>query len=363
MARAMYVDGKKLDKKYYENVMAMVDVDNITETIDVEFGIMVQNTDQRVIPTDDIIVRGENGSTSFDRNQMSSLELGTPVVILLERESWLYVRSSHTEGWVHTNTVARCTRAQAARWENPTKSGVKFAMVVRYKAPVYLDESLTDYYGWLPLGDKLLVNSNGNLVLPTRAPNGKLFEREVYVEPKYINMGYLPYTSRTMLNISFEMLNAPYGWGGMFGEQDCSSFLIKLFSTVGIVLPRNSAQQGNSGKMVYTQSTTAMPSREMLDFFGIPGATLVQMPGHVMLYIGSERGHAYVIHAMWAFVEQEKDKLVARTPARVIVSNLGLSAVSDSGAYYDRVSNIRNVDVPRFTGGIDGIGGAKLTKK
>ncbi len=39
------------------------------------------------------------------------------------------------------------------------------------------------------------------------------------------------------------MLNQPYGWGDMYGEQDCSRFLQMVFATVGIMLPRDSKDQ------------------------------------------------------------------------------------------------------------------------
>jgi hypothetical protein len=388
MKRNLYVDRVKLTKEYYTELMKIVDFKKIGDEVPVRFGIVVKNTSQRVIPTSDVLVLGKNGSVHFDRNQMSSLECATPVVILVKTtdKKWLYVRSSHTEGWVPTDSIAFCTRADVARWEDPSALSGRFAVVVRMKAPIYLNEAMTDYYGWLPMGNKLVMSKDGQLFMPMRGVNGRLVEQQVYVQPEYIHEGFVPYTSRNMLNLAFEMLNAPYGWGGMYGEQDCSSFLMKVFAAAGVLLPRNSAQQGNTGMTVFTKNTAVLPATDMTSFFGVPGSTLIQFPGHVMLYIGSEQGKPYVIHAMWAYVEEDtaveeeiveavaaqdnstvdasteelaeaivtenadpvpkRPKLIVRSPARVVVSHLELSPASEDGAYYERIANVRNIDAP-----------------
>ncbi len=46
------------------------------------------------------------------------------------------------------------------------------------------------------------------------------------------------------------MLNQPYGWGDMYGEQDCSRFLQMVFATVGISLPRDSKDQAQVSNSV-----------------------------------------------------------------------------------------------------------------
>ena len=65
-----------------------------------------------------------------------------------------------------------------------------------------------------------------------------------------VHPGFLPYTARNIYKQALVMLNQPYGWGDMYGEQDCSRFLQMVFATVGIMLPRDSkdqAQVSNSG--------------------------------------------------------------------------------------------------------------------
>ena len=93
------------------------------------------------------------------------------------------------------------------------------------------------------------------------------------------------------------MLNQPYGWGDMYGEQDCSRFLQMVFATVGIMLPRDSkdqAQVSNSGSDFDEKSDANVKIAAILK---APAAsTLLAMKGHIMLYLGAVNGKPYVIH-------------------------------------------------------------------
>ena len=53
-----------------------------------------------------------------------------------------------------------------------------------------------------------------------------------YINFKEANIGYVPYTQRNALNLAFNHLNSPYGWGGANGEQDCSGYLGQIFNEV-----------------------------------------------------------------------------------------------------------------------------------
>jgi cell wall-associated NlpC family hydrolase len=130
----------------------------------------------------------------------------------------------------------------------------------------------------------------------------------------------------------------------MYGEQDCSGLLIRIFGAAGIAAPRNSSQQGHTGTAIYSRNVDdeAFDIRSILSSEGIAGATAVNFPGHIMLYIGNVAGEPYVLHAIWSFEEVLGDKFVAkRIPARVVVSPLGLSTHMEKGPYYERVTNIR----------------------
>ena len=144
-------------------------------------------------------------------------------------------------------------------------------------------------------------------------------------------VGYLPPTRRTLFTQAFKMLGEPYAWGGsrfgIFGR-DCSRFIRDVYATTGIYLPRNGGQQGQVGHAtaVFTPDMDASARKTLLVDSVSPGAIL-QLPGHVMLYLGHVDGEPYAIHATSSAGFSE-----------VVVSDLSLGADFPSGSLLSRLS-------------------------
>ena len=139
----------------------------------------------------------------------------------------------------------------------------------------------------------------------------------------------------------------PYGWGGTFGEQDCSQFLCEIFSTVGIILPRNSSGQARIGMQLsgFTSKTSDQAKTEILRASAIPGATLLRLPGHIMLYLGTVQGKQYIIHETWAYKEKRGFSEITRLINRVVVSTLELGKESAKGTHLHRLTTATVVTV------------------
>ena len=58
----------------------------------------------------------------------------------------------------------------------------------------------------------------------------------------------LPMTPAQVALIGNVMMGQRYGWGGMFGDRDCSALTRELLTPFGIWLPRNSLSQARSGR-------------------------------------------------------------------------------------------------------------------
>ncbi|MDR0454648.1 MAG: SH3 domain-containing protein [Deferribacteraceae bacterium] len=368
-----YADNASLSALYDQ--LQLDKLDN-KSSISVSFGIITQNISQRLLPTDRMFMRKGATYGYLDRLQMNSLNVGAPVAVLwsTKDENWLFVQSALTIGWVKTEHVALCSRNEIIVWENPEK----FVVNKKYKTSVYSDPSLHEYISWLTLGGRMPVdktapkkNNCTAILWPYRNNLGWLKVSTGYVENSAISGGYLPYTSRNAINLAFEMLHAPYGWGGMNGEDDCSGFIIKVFSAMGLILPRNSAQQGNTGDIIYSAKEIAKKNsdnsakktakkvndnsindisnnvseyiqKETVVSSGVPGVTVLQFPGHIMLYLGSVNNDPYVIHAIWSFeVKNNDDSVTLLLPSRVVVSHLNLSGHTKRGAFHERLTNVR----------------------
>jgi cell wall-associated NlpC family hydrolase len=313
----------------------------------VTHAVVVNHTDLRVAPTNEHFYRGRN--MRLDSLQITSLLVGTPVVVLWTNHdsSWYFVQSAVVSGWTPAENIAYCTPYEIKQWESPTA----FTVITRYRAAIYDDEYLHAYKSWGSLGARLpldtAIQKPTNAIpvqIPHRNKHGWLYVSTGYIAKSDANIGYLPYTTRNALNTAFEMLNDPYGWGGLDSKQDCSGFISKIFDTFGILLPRNSHPQGTAGEPLYSAGADV---KRVLAESGIAGGTLVQFPGHIMLYIGTINSEPYAIHNLLSFYADGGEDKDLRFPARVAVSDLNLSTKSKNGAYYQRVANISNIIIKR----------------
>ena len=73
----------------------------------------------------------------------------------------------------------------------------------------------------------------------------------------------------------------------------------------------------------------------------IPLATTLRLPGHIMLYLGKDRGRHYVIHSIWGVQISGKVGPALQKIGRVAVSDLGLGEKGPNGSLLDRISGIR----------------------
>ena len=110
---------------------------------------------------------------------------------------------------------------------------------------------------------------------------------------------------------------------------------------MGLLLPRNSGSQAEAGfsSIDLTGFSTTQKEAIVIEN-GIPFVTLLNLKGHVMLYIGSDKNKAYVIHSLWAYRENVFSKDRLRNLAQVVVSDLHLGKGSKKGSLVERLSSM-----------------------
>lgn len=343
--------GHRVDSSFLSPLDALEDRSSIPDAVSPICGFLVRRTDLRVLPTAAALY-DEPRDRFIDNLQASSLEPGTPVAVLHRSrdEKWVYAATELASGWLPADAVASASadafRARLARTDR--------FVVVAARADLYEDPLLTRSCGFLRMGTTLPAAAEPSslgavaALLPGRDGNGNLEERTVWIDASQVNRGFLPYTARTVYRQAFALLNAPYGWGGTFGERDCSQFLCEVFSTVGVVLPRNSSAQAKVGIPLegFGASVDEAEKSRLLAAEGLPGATILRLPGHIMLYLGSVDGKPYVIHSTWAYRERRVFSDVQRLINRVAVSNLDLGTGSSRGSHLGRLTTATSVAVP-----------------
>jgi hypothetical protein len=314
----------------------------------VRFGMTAVEADLRVLPTTEIGM-GVEGDYEFDELQVSLLSPGTPVAVVWETPDgrWYFVVTPYASGWVEARAVGIArSKDEIGRYLHARP----FIVVTEPEVEVYADRELSRHAGRLRLGCRtpLVGKTNDALVVlvPTRSLDGRLVFRRGFVPAGgAVHEGYLPYTKRNCMTVAFAMEGRRYGWGGMYGYWDCSSYVRDVFSVFGIVLPRNSGSQAKIG-VPLGRFEAGIPDADkdtVLDK-ARPGATLLVLPGHVMIYLGEYGGRYYAIHDLWAY--RTRDDLGRRElmgVGRVVVSELSLGRGGMRGPLIERITDIVEV--------------------
>ncbi len=339
----LFLDGTRPAPAYWEAIRQALNLETVPEHIPRQYGLIVRYASQRLLPTDQGLY-AQAYDEDFDELQNSALDIATLVVIRhrsLDGE-WVFTTSSLSSGWVRAQDVALSDEEQMRYfWDAP------FMTVTSPKADIYLDQHRTQFYGSVRMGARLPAGAASQdareVLLPRRNSDGTVALSSAFVNAADVQQGYLAYTPRNVLIQAFKMLHQPYGWGGMYGAQDCSRFLQEVFATVGIELPRNSSAQIQAGEELasWKAPTPDEEKLRVLNTKDIAGMALLGMKGHIMLYLGTMEGRAYAIHAAWAYRAPglNADKVFVLN--RVVVSDLTLGEGSKRGSLLKRLNAVR----------------------
>ena len=263
--------------------------------------ITLNNTNVRVLPTSepmfyDPTKPGEG--FPFDYNQNSLLKINSPIFVshLSKDKAWAYIESSIVGGWVEINSIAFVDD----NFINEFKSS-NYYVSVKEKFPIY-DPIFREY---IKLGtifpkvyDKYLIAKNDE------NQNAQM----VYIDLKDDEVSAFPlkYNIENRIKISKQLLDEPYGWGGLLNNRDCSSFTQDFFTPFGKFLHRNSKAQTTNGKYLDISNLSNDEKKVFIKENAIPFSTLVYLKGHIMLYIGIKNDEPLVMHNMWSVRLKDK---------------------------------------------------------
>jgi hypothetical protein len=337
-------DGLKADESFYGALTQNMALDVLRDRVRVRYAFTTAFTDERILPTDEPLYE-KPGDVHFDQLQNSGIDPATPVLVLHESADgqWLFIKDGNASGWVKRGKIAFTDKAM---WLKRV-AGKKLAVITSARAPIYLDGSMDVPVAEARMGSRFIVKRvkpySVEIVYPLRHEDGTVRFVSAFIFPRDMIQGVLPYTARMVIVQAFKLLDAPYGWGDMNGDQDCSRFIQMVFATMGLELPRNSAEQGRSGLSLAEFNTDAsIKEKSALIFSEGEGAlTLLRLKGHIMLYLGKDNGRPYVIHAAWAYRQKGPEGDEVKVLGRVVVSDLSLGEGSSKGSLLERIVAVR----------------------
>ncbi len=324
----------------------------IQETSRMLFALVVKRADIRVFPTEEPSMSAPN-QQEFDLFQQSSISPGSPVGIYYfnQDKKWAYIQTQFIRGWIHTHDLAIAKeKSEIADYAEPKDRLVVTGNVVT----VFGDPSLRQPVFTAQMGDSFPLlgapgGSNGPrsfyaIQIGGRKDDESLILRKGYIRANEdVRQGFLTYTQENVARQAFKMLHHPYGWGDRLGGRDCSRFIMDLFRTFGILMPRNSKEQALVGMDLGSVEGTSIREKQKFLDRSTPLATTIRLPGHIMLYLGKDQEKHYVIHSIWGIQKSGKGGAALQKIGKVVISDLSLGGKGPNRSLLDRITDIRIV--------------------
>jgi len=270
--------------------------------------ITIDHSDFRMLPTlrpHFSSLRADGTGYPFDNLQNSAVPANTPIYVahVSHDKSWVLAESHYGSGWLPARDVAAVDPKLIALWERSD-----YVAITRDGISVYDEEGMflfkTDLGAQFP---KLDEGEKNYGIMVAQADEHRTAQIRRAIIPR--NGAVLQPLNLTPANIAAmanELINKPYGWGGLYRNRDCSAMLKDLFAPFGLWLPRHSSNQAlESGAFTDLSNLAPEDKERMILERGIPFLTLIWVKGHVMLYIGNQHGRAIVFHNLWGIKTQD----------------------------------------------------------
>ncbi|MDD5717412.1 MAG: SH3 domain-containing protein [Sulfuricurvum sp.] len=297
----------------------------------------------------------------FDLLQNSSVNFNEPVFLSHTSKdgAWSYIFTNNASGWVPSEGVTVIEGSISTLLQKSEK-------VFPIEDNVPLLDSSSRFRSYSRVG----------MVLPFDHEDGERYYVKTIdiggmvsllsIPKKSARLGISKLNKSDLTLIGTQMLNNTYGWGGMFGERDCSSMIRDMYTPFGFWLPRNSASQSKKGEIFPLSTLSNDEKLAVIKQKGIPFETIIYLKGHVLLYIGTYESNVMVMHNIWGIRTLNKSGKTGRhIVGRAIISTLELgSDLEEYDPSMKLLSRIESMNIftksPLFlSGGIKNANGSK----
>jgi len=297
------------DTLYVYNLAKQENIDRGLNKEKCKKGIMTSYSHIRAMPTLhpyflDFSLPGEG--YPFDYWQLSTIPIGTPIMVYFVGENWALINSHICSGWVQRDHIAYIDETTIN--EIMTHSQIA---ITNDKIPLY--NSNNSYVGQADIGTVFSYTTENDRYFEAigihRNTKGYAETITLNIPKDHAQKMPIPATTENIATLCQKMMGQTYGWGGLYFERDCSQTLLDLFIGFGILLPRNGKNQAyNFGTFLDLSEIATDTERkaEIVDK-ATPFFTLVRTPGHIMLYIGEENGEPMVFHTIWGLRTKDSE--------------------------------------------------------
>lgn len=225
----------------------------------------------------------------FDNLEQTALRPATPLYILGRSRDggWLYVLAPDVAGWIRSDSVGRVDARFVAQW----RAAAWHALGAVTGAAVSVTDRTGVFRFAAPIGTVLpLVAEHGatrTVMTPVLDADHRAQWRLADLPASDVAAIPLAATPANFAMLLRRLQSRPYAWGGSEIYNDCSLELKSLFTPFGVWLPRHSSEQVRGADVVDLPTATPAARIAALREHGRPLLSVIDIGGHVMLYLGN----------------------------------------------------------------------------
>ena len=316
--------GKKLEQSDFDAIIANCADQRATKNMKLRYGIATERTVLLTFPYEGQIL-DDPADFDFDYQALVGIRVNEPVAVYTTSADGKFyqVYTSCCSGWVRAEDIAICKdKAEwLSAWDIPADHRLVF-----YGDKMYTDHSRTapETSGRLITmatvlermdeqeAGKLVINRlplhNYAVYLPVRGEDGSYAKVPALINAREkVSEDYLPLTGENLAVMALASLGDAYGWGGSLLNEDCSSLNRSIFLCFGLDLPRNGNWQWplSMAKQDAAWLTTEEKYAVLDD---MPLGTILNFPGHQMMYLGKKDGGYYVVSTVSSIMDPDTGK-------------------------------------------------------
>ena len=243
----------------------------------------------------------------FDYLQNSSINPNTPIFVshYSKDGQWVFIFSSFAYGWVKRDEIAFISDEDAKVWQN-----AKQIFITKEGQPLFNELGEGIFNTRIGMLFSLVDEDENNYIVlsVSRCKNNISTFGRIKISKDIASKELLKINKNNLNTIINEISKTNYGWGGIYGQRDCSSTLMDLFSPFGIWLPRNSSKQGNIGEVIDIETLDEDEKIKIIKEKAIPFKTFLYKRGHIMLYVGTYNDKIIIFHNTWGIKTKDGKK-------------------------------------------------------
>ena len=346
-SKAFYgINLKRLSSDFYERMLERADFADFMHTA--RRALTIRGTNIRAFPTSEVLLRHPNSAGEgfpFDYLQNSYIAANKPLFVshFSSDRKWAFVFSSFTSGWVKSEDIVFLPKRDADVWMQARQ-----VHILQDKMAVADEDG---YLFALRIGMMLpLVEENEDsytVLAATRRGIDTPVYKKITISKEMASLKPLGFTGANVVKILSQLQKSRYGWGGMYGERDCSSTMRDYFAPFGIWLGRNSAVQAKAGRVISLEGLDDDAKRALIKKVGIPFETMLYRRGHIVLYLGTYHDKIIVFQNLWGIKMKKGGESGRVVVGRAVYSTLDLG---EHMPYYDAdsslIKKLKSINIP-----------------